>query len=161
MTETLSPAFTLESAIEIATKAHDGQFDRAGEPYIKHPLNVMGQLKGETERMVAALHDVIEDTTLTYDYLREKGCPEDVIDAIKLVTRPDDMKDTDETYLAWVQDIANSGNQTAINVKWGDLNHNSDLKRISNPKDKDFKRMRKYAKAKEILRPVISPYLLV
>lgn len=65
----------LEKAILIATKAHEGQKDKAGKPYILHPLRVMLRMKTTKDMMAAILHDVVEDTDVTLDDLREHGFP--------------------------------------------------------------------------------------
>jgi hypothetical protein len=61
---------TLEHAIALAACAHAGQVDKAGQPYILHPLRVMLRLSGADERIVAVLHDVVEDTPRTIERLR-------------------------------------------------------------------------------------------
>ncbi|MGH2595885.1 MAG: hypothetical protein ACRDH7_07970 [Actinomycetota bacterium] len=81
----------VDDAVAIATEAHAGQVDKAGEPYIGHPLRVMRYVATEEERLVAVLHDTLEDTSLTADRLLELGCPKAVVDAIQILTRkPDD-----------------------------------------------------------------------
>ena len=57
-----NPMSTLERAIQIAALAHAGQFDKAGQPYILHPLRVMFRMEEEHERIAAVLHDVVEDS---------------------------------------------------------------------------------------------------
>lgn len=69
---------TLERAIEMALHAHAGQVDKAGEPYILHPLRLMLALNGMYPRMAAVLHDVVEDTSVTLDNLRSEGFPTEV-----------------------------------------------------------------------------------
>ena len=66
-------AFTLEDAIILASRSHAGQTDKLGEPYILHPIRVMSKLSDQTTRIVAVLHDVIEDTTVTIDEIRKAG----------------------------------------------------------------------------------------
>jgi guanosine-3',5'-bis(diphosphate) 3'-pyrophosphohydrolase len=61
---------TLEKAIEIAARAHTGQVDKAGQPYILHPIQVMLRVQGEDARIAAVLHDVVEDSEVTIDDLR-------------------------------------------------------------------------------------------
>jgi len=77
----------LEKAIIIATNAHKGQVDKAGKPYILHSLRVMFSRRNETERICAVLHDVIEDTEITLDYLRNEGFSEEVLSVLDAVTR--------------------------------------------------------------------------
>ncbi|MGG1266408.1 HD domain-containing protein [Brevibacillus laterosporus] len=80
---------TLEKAIVIATKAHAGQVDKGGNPYILHPLRVMLKMGTEEEMIVAVLHDVIEDTKVNVDDLKRAGFTESVIDAVIALTRQD------------------------------------------------------------------------
>lgn len=77
----------LDKAILIATKSHQGQIDKAGQPYILHPLRVMFSRKNETERICAVLHDVIEDTDITLDCLRNEGFSEEILIALDALTR--------------------------------------------------------------------------
>ena len=81
------PAFTVDDAIALARAAHAGQTDKAGRPYIEHPLRVMRRVHGEYEQMAAALHDVLEDTPTTVADLRAAGCPEPVIAAVVALTK--------------------------------------------------------------------------
>jgi (p)ppGpp synthase/HD superfamily hydrolase len=74
--------FTLDDAIQVARRAHEGQLDKSGRPYIAHPLRVMGALRDEHERMAAVLHDVIEDTDVTLADLTDAGCPAPVLAAV-------------------------------------------------------------------------------
>jgi (p)ppGpp synthase/HD superfamily hydrolase len=83
----VSPVFSVEEAIALARKAHAGQTDKAGHPYIDHPLRVMHRLDGEHEQMAAILHDVLEDTPTTAEDLRTVGCPEPVIAAVRALTK--------------------------------------------------------------------------
>lgn len=160
MKEKIQSSFTLDNVIQLATAAHEGQKDKAGKDYILHPLRVMSRMKGELSQMAAILHDVIEDTNITYDDLRKLGIVEEVIIAIELLTHPVDYKGTLEEYFENIDKIANSKNQIAIDVKYSDLIDNSDITRVENPTEKDFSRIKKYKKAMEILRPHVSDYLL-
>jgi (p)ppGpp synthase/HD superfamily hydrolase len=116
--------FTLDDAIQVARRAHEGQLDKSGRPYIGHPLRVMGALRDERERMAAVLHDVVEDTSVTLDDLREAGCPPEVLDAVAAVTkRPGEDQ---ETYLARV-----AANPIALAVKRADIADNMSPDRMS------------------------------
>ncbi|MDI2128685.1 HD domain-containing protein [Yinghuangia seranimata] len=75
-------AFTLDDAVVLARRAHAGQLDKGGKPYITHPLRVMRRVEGEWAQMAAVLHDVIEDTAVSAADLRAEGCPERVIEAV-------------------------------------------------------------------------------
>lgn len=130
----------LDKAIVIATNAHQGQIDKAGQPYILHPLRVMFSRTSETERICAVLHDVIEDTDITLDYLRNEGFSEDVLSALDALTRRNN-----ESYDEFISRIVN--NKIACYVKLADLCDNMNLSRIKNPSQKDNERIEKYRKA--------------
>ncbi len=135
----------LEKAIIIAVVCHRGQTDIAGQPYILHPLRVMLKMEKEKEKIVAVLHDTIEDTHLTFNDLRERGFDEEIIDAINSVT-----KQEGESYINFVKRAKR--NVIGRNVKIADIEDNSDLSRIPNPTEKDYKRQEKYKNAiKELL----------
>lgn len=138
---------TLERAISIAAEAHAGQTDKAGEPYILHPLRVMGRVSTNEERIVAVLHDVIEDTDWTPDRLRAEGFSETVLEALELVThRPG------ESYEDFVRRAA--AHPVARQVKRADILDNMDPNRIAEPTERDARRMEKYARALAILDEV-------
>ena len=109
----------IEKCISIATNAHFGQRDRDGNAVILHPLVVGSMGKTDAEKCVGFLHDVVEDTDWTFDDLRNEGLPEEIIEALQLLTHEEG---TD--YYEYVQRIIDSKNQTAINVKLNDLHHN-------------------------------------
>lgn len=135
----------LNKAIIIAANAHNGQLDKAGKPYILHPLRVMFNVEGGlNEQCTAVLHDVIEDTPITLDYLKEKGFCDDILIALKLLTRTHD-EDYME-YISWLK-----ANPIAKAVKLADLKDNMDMTRIPNPTEKDLLRFEKYKKAKTLL----------
>lgn len=136
----------LEAAIKIAVEAHSGQLDKAGQPYVLHPLRVMLSLSDEKDRIVGVLHDVIEDTSITYDYLIANGFEgqREILEALKSVTRKED-----ETYEEFIERVAL--NPIGKIVKLADLQDNINLSRIPNPTTKDFERLKKYEKAKEML----------
>lgn len=133
-----------EKAYEIAKKAHLGQIDKAGEDYIKHPEKVASFVNSDEEKAVAYLHDVIEDTELTLEDLREYGFSEEVLKAVDVITK---KKGQDyQTYLNSVKE-----NKLARVVKLADLRHNSDLTRLINITEKDIERKEKYQKAIDFL----------
>ncbi len=137
----------LDQAIKIAVDAHAGQKDKAGKPYILHPLRVMLKLQGETERIVAVLHDVVEDSDWTLEGLRDEGFPAEVLEALDCLTRREN-----ETYEAFVKRA--STNPIARVVKIADLQDNMDLGRIDKPAERDLARVRKYQKALRLLKIV-------
>ena len=135
---------TLSDAISFAVWAHDKQQDRTGELYILHPLRVMLKMKTETERIVAVLHDVVEDTGTSLEGLRYRGYSEEVIDAVDHLTRRDG-----ESYAAFIFRVSDC--DLARRVKIADLDDNMDLSRLSSVSAADTERNGRYARAKEIL----------
>jgi guanosine-3',5'-bis(diphosphate) 3'-pyrophosphohydrolase len=94
---------TLNKAIQLAAEAHEGQFDKAGQPYILHPLRVMMFLETEEEKIVGVLHDVIEDTTITEERLRQLGFSEKIIEAVRSVARANISKQRKENYWEFIR----------------------------------------------------------
>lgn len=80
-------SFTLDDAVALAAKAHAGQVDKAGQPYIEHPMRVMRRVQTDDERITAVLHDILEDTSVTVDDLRSLRCPENVIAAVVALSK--------------------------------------------------------------------------
>lgn len=127
----------LAKAIQIAVNAHEGQVDRSGEPYIQHPLRLMNNVQTIEEKIVAILHDVIEDTTITSADLREAGIPDELIVEIQALTHDPKIE-----YDAYVKKIAE--HKIARNVKIADLKDNMDITRLNSITDKDIDRLKKY-----------------
>jgi (p)ppGpp synthase/HD superfamily hydrolase len=136
---------TLERAIAIAAAAHEGQVDKGGAPYILHPLRVMLRVNTLEERIVAVLHDVVEDCGISFDDLRNEGFSETVLMAIASVT-----KVPDESYEEFIERAAQ--NPIGRVVKLADLEENSDLSRIAQPSWEDLERVEKYRRAIGVLR---------
>ena len=134
----------LERALEIATKAHKGQVDKSGAVYIFHPIRVAELCTTEEEKIVALLHDTIEDTSVTAEYLLEQGFPRTIVDAVLGVTRRDD-----ETYEEFVRRA--SLNPISKQVKIHDLEDNMDIRRLSEVTEKDLARLNKYLRAYKYL----------
>jgi (p)ppGpp synthase/HD superfamily hydrolase len=135
---------TLERAIEIAARAHAGQVDKAGQPYILHPLRVMLRVSTEHERMAAVLHDVVEDTPVTLDQLRTEGFPAPVLSAIDALTKRPGESRLDAARRA-------AADPVALEVKLADNSENLDISRISQPTEKDFARMKQYEEVRTYL----------
>lgn len=135
---------TLERAIEIAAKAHAGQVDKAGQPYILHPIQVMLRVTGTETRIAAILHDVIEDSEFTIEDLRKEGFSNAVLLAVAALTKHENESRIDAALRA-------SQNEIARIVKLADNAENMDLSRIANPTDKDYARLKEYEKVREIL----------
>ena len=129
-----------ELALKIATEAHKGQVDKAGVPYINHPLTVASLVDTEEEKIVALLHDTIEDTNITEQDLLNYGFSNKIVEAVKLLTHNKNVPYMD--YVAKIKD-----NELARKVKIADLTHNSDLSRLKEITEKDKKRYEKYQKA--------------
>lgn len=135
----------LDQAIAIAVQAHAGQKDRAGQPYILHPLRVMLAAEGTDAKVVAVLHDVVEDSDWSLDGLREAGLSEVQASALESVT-----KRAGEAYFAFVE---RAGRHVLGRlVKILDLQDNADESRIAFPSDEDRARFTKYRKALALLQ---------
>lgn len=130
----------LEEAIRICVEAHRGQVDRAGAPYSLHPLRMMFRVQTESEKIVALLHDVVEDTDWTLDALREAGFPAEVVDAVDALTRREE-----ESYEEFVRRA--SADPLARRVKVADLEDNMDVRRTGMASDEDVERFRRYYRA--------------
>ena len=135
---------TLERAIEIAAAAHSGQVDKAGQPYILHPIRVMLRVSSDFERISAILHDVVEDTAVTLEQLVREGFPPEVISAVQALT-----KEPGESRLQAAARAA--ANPVARVVKLADNAENMDLRRIANPTEKDFARLKEYEQVRALL----------
>lgn len=129
----------LSKAIHLATNAHHGQFDKGGNPYILHVFAVMNLLENPDEELqcIALLHDVVEDTRITFAELREAGFTERVVSAVALLT-----KMPGQTYEEYKTGVFS--NVDAMRVKLADLTHNSDIRRLKGITEKDIERMAKY-----------------
>ncbi|MBQ8497526.1 MAG: HD domain-containing protein [Clostridia bacterium] len=136
-------------ALSICYDAHKGAVDKSGVPYVFHPFHLAEQMKDEVMTIVALLHDVIEDTDYTEEMLREAGFGEKVLEALRLLTRSEDVV-TEADYMAYVAKIRE--NPVARAVKIADLEHNSDLSRFSVVTQKEIKRAAKYQKALMLLK---------
>lgn len=135
----------LEKALEFAKMAHEGQKDKSGNPYINHPIWVSNHLDLDTEKVVALLHDVVEDTKYTLDDI-EKEFGKEIRDSIDAITKRDG-----EDYLGFIERC--SKNPIAKKVKIMDIRHNMDLSRSNlEPTDSDFWRLEnKYKPAYRLL----------
>ena len=129
----------LGKMLVLVTNAHSGQYDKAGNPYVLHPLKVMNYLKSNDEELqcIALGHDVIEDTNVTYKDLADLGISSRVIAGIRALTKI--PGETLDEYKHRIFD-----NRDAMLVKLCDLRHNSDIRRLKGITEKDIKRMTKY-----------------
>lgn len=135
---------TLEKALEIAAKAHAGQLDKAGQPYILHPLQVMLRVSGSEARIAAVLHDVVEDSDYTLTDLKNAGFSETVLSAVEALT-----KQAGENRIQAAKRAA--ADPLARIVKLADNAENMNLARIPNPTHEDFARLQEYQQVREIL----------
>ena len=142
----------LDKAIELAKKAHAGQIDKAGSPYIGHPLRVMSEGKNDEEKIVGVLHDAVEDSDLTLEDLRVAGFSDRIIAAIDAITKREGEKGED--YLKRVMN-----NSLALKVKIADMTDNMDLNRITNITEKDRERIRNYQKNIVKLQNKLKDYI--
>jgi len=131
---------TLADAIALAAEAHAGQTDKAGAPYVLHLLRVMQAQDTKEAMMAGVLHDLVEDTKFDFDDLRGRGYPDEVIEALRHVT-----KRADEPY----EEFAHRAGQHPIarQVKIADLEDNMDVTRLDSVTEKDAQRLAKYRRA--------------
>jgi (p)ppGpp synthase/HD superfamily hydrolase len=134
----------LDNAILLAAQVHRGQKDKAGAPYILHPLRVMLRLKSEEEMLAAVLHDVVEDSACTLADLEHAGFPPQVIEAVDCLTRREG-----EAYEAFIERL--KPNRLARRVKLADLEDNLDVRRLSQLGEKDLERLQTYLRAQASL----------
>jgi (p)ppGpp synthase/HD superfamily hydrolase len=130
----------LKKAIDIATKAHRGQKDKFGKPYILHPQRVMQRVETQEQKIVAILHDVVEDTDWTLTMLAKHGFSKRLLHALDCATRR-----KGESYTAYVRRSAS--NPIARRVKLADLEDNMDIRRLPRIRERDRKRLNKYLRA--------------
>jgi (p)ppGpp synthase/HD superfamily hydrolase len=128
---------TVEKAVQIAAQAHRGQRDKAGAPYLLHPLRMMLRMESEAAMMAAVLHDVVEDSDWTLDQLRAEGFSEEVLQAVECLTHR-----SGESYDEFVARVQT--NAIARQVKLADLEDNMNIRRMAEITPKDLARLEKY-----------------
>ena len=133
-----------KAALNLCFEAHKDQRDKSGLPYVFHPFHLAEQMKDEKTAIVALLHDVVEDTGVTIDDIRNMGFAEDVVVAIELMTH-----DPKVPYMEYVSEIKK--NPIAKAVKLADLRHNGDMSRLDTVTAYDEKRAEKYTAAIRLL----------
>jgi hypothetical protein len=142
----------LDVAVQIASKAHAGQLDKQGQPYIAHPLAVMARVRDQDAKIVAVLHDVIEDTDVTADDLRRAGIPDDLIAAVECVTHARHVPYADYVVRCKAHPVARQ-------VKLADLEENARLDRTLLRPDRarrDFTRIHRYLLSYRFLSDALS-----
>jgi (p)ppGpp synthase/HD superfamily hydrolase len=135
---------TVEDAVSIAARAHRGQKDKAGAPYLLHPLRMMLRMDTEAAMMAAVLHDVVEDTEWTLERLREAGFSDEVLEAVDCLTHREG-----ESYQQFVERVRT--NPIARQVKIADLEDNMNVRRINQLGPRDLERLEKYHRAWRVL----------
>lgn len=144
----------LERAIQIAVEAHAGIIDKGGNPYVLHPLRMMMAVEREDEKIVAVLHDVVEDSDWTFDRLRGEGFSEFILTALESVTKVSDDEDYDQFINRALE------NPIGRAVKIADIRDNLDLTRIRHLTQKDLIRLNRYKYALSILTGLPGPKIL-
>lgn len=132
----------LPRAIELAVKAHDTTMNKDGTPYILHLLRLMMAADGYPAKIVAVLHDTIEDTPLTLQALADEGFPHRILEALDAVTKREGEADD---YEAFIERIVL--NPLAVEVKLLDLYDNIDVTRLPVLGDWELQRTAKYHRA--------------
>lgn len=139
---------TIEDALRIAIEAHEGQNDLDGNPVILHPMTVAMAGRNREEQIAGLLHDVVEDSGITFEELIRRGVDEIVVDALRLLTHDKNKM----TYEEYVKQIASSGNDIAIHVKYNDLCHNLQRGRAGG----HWSIVAKHEKALSIIEPLVK-----
>ena len=130
--------------MQLCYEAHKDQVDKSGIPYVFHPIHLAESMTDEYSTIAALLHDVVEDTDVSIEQLREDGYPEEVLEVIQLLTHK-----KCEPYMQYVRNLMH--NPIARAVKMADLRHNGDLTRLDVVDEKALKRVDKYKEAISIL----------
>lgn len=133
----MSVAELVGKAVRIAAQAHEGQTDKAGEAYILHPLRLMSRCRTDAQRIVALLHDVVEDSPITLENLAGEGFPPEIIARIDGMTRRQG-----ESYEDFIDRAAQ--NPLSASIKRLDLEDNLNTLRLTELTDQDLARLQKY-----------------
>lgn len=143
-------ATMLEAALALAVEKHRGQRDKAGAPYVLHPIRMMLRFADPVAQVVALLHDVIEDCGVSVDELRLMGFPDTVISGVVAMTR-----DPAESYAAFIERAA--AHPIARQVKLADVEDNLDMRRLNTLTDRDVERLGRYLVARRVLSDERQP----
>ena len=125
-------------ALEIVSTLFESDLDKGGMPYMLHIVYVYRHVSSIDEKVVALLHDVIEDKKVTKEDLIEIGFPSKIVEDVSILTR-----DKKVDYDNYIDNIIKHGSREALNVKLADLENNMDITRIKNPTVKDYQRVEK------------------
>lgn len=135
---------TLERALQIAVQAHAGQKDKSGAAYIFHPIRVMMRCSSPEAKIVGLLHDVVEDTSVTFDELAAEGFSDEVLAALRLLTHASEVP-----YADYIEQVKT--NRIATEAKLADLEDNMDIRRLQDVDEKAAARFKKYLAAYRVL----------
>lgn len=135
---------TLERALQIAVQAHAGQKDKSGAAYIFHPVRVMMRCSSPEAKIVGLLHDVVEDTSVTFDELAAESFSDEVLAALRLLTHASEVP-----YADYIEQVKT--NRIATEAKLADLEDNMDIRRLQELDEKATKRFEKYLAAYRFL----------
>ena len=125
-------------ALEIVTTLFENDTDKGGHPYMLHIMYVYKHVSSLDEKVIALLHDVIEDKDVSKEDLLEVGFPSFIVDDVVMLTR---VKPTD--YKDYIDNIIKNGSIRALHVKLADVENNLDISRIKNPSMSDYERLEK------------------
>lgn len=139
----------LKKAIDIAVECHSGQKDRAGEPYIQHPLRMMMKMKTTEEKITAVLHDVVEDSKMSLAELKKEGFSERILKAVDALT-----KRKGESYKKSIERVKE--NPLAVKIKIADFEDNMDIRRLKRITENDRKRLNRYLKYYREVKAITS-----
>lgn len=131
----------LAKAVAIAQQVHANQVDKIGAPYILHVMRVMNRGQTPDEKICGVLHDVVEDSPMTFEDLIAEGFPEHIVAALRCVTKTSENEDYNE-FIGRIKK-----NPLAVRVKLNDLEDNMDIRRLSSIGEKEAARLNKYLKA--------------
>lgn len=139
-----------KKALRLMYDVHKDRVDKGGLPYVFHPYEVAEQMNDEISTCVALLHDLIEDSDLTLEYLESAGFPKEVVEPVGLLTHRPNLP-----YLTYIERL--KCNPIAVKVKLADLQHNLDVSRLDNPSTDDYYRLNKYKEARRVLLENSTP----
>lgn len=149
VTKLISP----ERVVEIVNDAHKGQTDLAGKPYVHHPIRVANMMVQPRHQMIALLHDVLEDSLITENYLINQGVPMDAVFTLRRLT-----KVKGQTYDEYIEGMVDD--LDAVVVKLGDLRDNMDMSRLPEIGEREIKRLKKYHKAYKRLTQALETHVV-
>lgn len=139
----------LNRAVEIASQALAGMTDEQGQPYIEHTLRIINRMDTEEEKLVAALHDVVEDSEVSLSDLLDEGFPRRVLAIVGMLTKRSDM-----TYFEYIEDICSV--PLAAKIKIAEIEDNYDEKRVAKMSFRTYNKEERAERALKILRGQIT-----